>query len=135
MNDAMNFLECCILPMPDGTYQLRHLSGARWQTRDLQSCLKAATKAWAMSRPHPAVVIQPGGWVLGNRAATATNWPYRICGLLPGQIYQLLAKQPNLQGIWGDCRFQKVLINDRDCLLLEALDRMMSKEVSVWSEF
>jgi hypothetical protein len=86
----------------------------------LQSCLKAATKAWIMSRPHLAVVIQPGGWFLGNRAAIAANWPYSCLGLLPGQVYQRLAKQTALQGNWGECSFQKVLINDRDFLLLEA---------------
>ncbi|MEO1353311.1 MAG: hypothetical protein AAFW84_31880 [Cyanobacteria bacterium J06635_15] len=69
----MNSLECCILPLSEGTYQFRHLSGAVWQSSDLQSCLKAATKAWIMGRPHPVVVIQPGGWFLGNRAATVTN--------------------------------------------------------------
>jgi len=134
MNDAMNFLECCILPLSDGTYQLRHLSGAVWHSSDLQSCLKAAAKAWIMSRPHPAVVIQPGGWLLGNRAATAANWPYCCLGLLPGQIYQRLAKQTKLQGKWKGCSFQKVLINDRDFLLLEATDNVTGKEGSVWPE-
>ena len=109
MSDTLNFLECCILPMSDGRYQLRHRSGAVWQSKDLPSCLKAATKAWVMSRPHPAVVIQPGGWVLSNRAAIATNWPYYCSGLLPGQIYQRLAKQTALQGIWGGVSFSKSL--------------------------
>ena len=122
MNDAMNFLECCILPLSDGTYQLRHLSGAVWNSSDLQSCLKAAAKAWIMSRSHPAVVIQPGGWFLGNRAATEANWPYCCLGLMPGQVYQRFAKQTALQGQWEACSFQKVLINDRDFLLLEATD-------------
>lgn len=134
MNDAMNFLECCILPLSDGTYQLRHLSGAVWNSSDLQSCLKAAAKAWIMSRPHPAVVIQPGGWFLGNRAATAANWPYSYLGLLPGQVYQRLAKQTALQGQWEACSFQKVLINDRDFLLLEATDNATSKKGAVWPE-
>jgi hypothetical protein len=132
MNDAMNFLECCILPLPNGTYQLRHLSGAVWNSSDLQSCLKAAAKAWIMSRPHPAVVIQPGGWCLGNRAATAANWPYSCFGLLPGQVYQRFAKEAALQGKWETCSFQKVLINDRDFLLLEATDNVTRKEESVW---
>ncbi|MEM6717509.1 MAG: hypothetical protein AAF827_05560 [Cyanobacteria bacterium P01_D01_bin.6] len=128
MNHAMDFLECCILPLSDGTYQLRHLSGAVWQTHDLQSCLKAAAKAWIMSRPHPAVGIQPGGWFLSNRAATAANWPYCSLGLLPGQVYQRFAKQAALQGQCEVCSFQKVLINDRDFLLLEATDNITGKE-------
>ncbi|NEQ44655.1 MAG: hypothetical protein F6K00_14260 [Leptolyngbya sp. SIOISBB] len=134
MNNTMNFLECCILPLSDGTYQLRHLSGAVWNSSDLQSCLKAAAKAWIMSRPHPAVVIQPGGWCLGNRAATVANWPYCSLGLLPGQVYKRFAKQTALQGEWEACSFQKVLINDRDFLLLESTHSATSKQGSVWPE-
>lgn len=116
----IDFLECRILPMSDGTYQLCHSSGAIWRPADLSSCLQAATKAWAMSRSHPAVVIQPGGWMLSNHAAIAANWPYCCCELLASQIYQRLIRQPESQGLWGDCHFQKVLVDRKDFLLLEA---------------